>query len=63
MKNYFLKNDQNAIILFNLGKVVSYIAGLLLLYHGVENVISHTKIPFSVLGFLVLTLLILKDSF
>ena len=56
MKKIFFKNDQTKIILFNLGKLISYIAGILLLYHGIENVISHTKITFSILGFLISTI-------
>jgi hypothetical protein len=41
------------VILYNLGKVVAYIEKILFLYHGIENIINHIKVKFTMICIII----------
>ena len=43
----FFENEKNKEILYNLGKISSYVAIILFFYHGIEHIKNHTKVTFS----------------
>ena len=53
MKKKFLNNETTKVILFNIGKLASYISSIFLLSHGIENLINHKSISLSILGSIV----------
>ena len=38
---------------YNLGALAGYIEKILFLYHGIEKIINHTKVTFSMIGIII----------
>ena len=53
----FFENEKTKVILFNLGALSGYVGKMLLLYHGIENIIHHKKVHFSIIGFIITIIL------
>ena len=53
MKKNFLNNETTKVFLFNFGKLASYISGILLLFHGIHNLLKHKSVSLTILGSLV----------
>ena len=59
----FFENEDNKQILYNLGKIASYTGLLLFFYHGIEHIINHTKVKFSMIGILLTSIISLLLTF